>query len=134
MKYKNNNWERLVSSWYSYPSQPLYLSVFCSGAGQLHHFQFEIIIKPDQPTSAVSVNPMNNSQISGKSHTGVGQYSICGTIYTGQTSPNMDSRPILANIVLPGSKSSIPSLCPATGRAVYLDGNNNDGLTVLDFL
>jgi len=141
----NKYWEKLVFPWYSCPSQPLYFSVFCSGPGLQH---FEIIINPDQ--SAVSVHFMNISPVP-EDYSGVGPYNICDdtlvscsresimfpdtcTIYIGSTSPNINSHPILANVLLSGSQGSVPSLCPASGRAVYLDRRNNHRLTVLDFL
>ncbi|KAF8801207.1 hypothetical protein BYT27DRAFT_7198526 [Phlegmacium glaucopus] len=143
---------RILSSWYFGSSQPLYFDMVHARHLQLQ--RFKLIIKPD--LSDATLHLINTLQLTAHDSEGAVTPSVsnicedilvsfwdtldrCG-IYTGSilshptnTIPCGD--PFVVSMVLPvdGCGHS-HSLCPVSGRFVYLDWGDIDRIVVFDFL
>ena len=140
--------------WYSGPSQPLYFNILCRDSRLL---DFEIVIEPD--LSDASLHLINASQPS--QNTLPQPYRICedtfvscgnmtyqnkGTVHirSMSSSPTNDISPDGHVFLELGGTDSVldlgpfgigsNSLCPASGKFVYLGTMENDLVVVVDYL
>ena len=145
----------MISEWHSVSLQSIHLGILCH-AFKLH--DCKIVIKPD--LSDISLHIVNTFQLTADEFNTMLQerYNVCEDTHIscgpGKFFPQNHQRrihirsrpshpsnvrtprcPVILNVSLPGSRFCSQSSCPASGRFVHLDMNdNNHRIVIVDFL